>query len=188
MEKVFDRKKKYYCFAFVLYKDSTTYSYDNIIDYIRHNWTNYGYIEHSPEVDEHKNHTHVLVQFPNKRYISAISKEIGLEDNYITPVHFIPYLRYLIHYDDEEKKQYNPHEVFGPLQYKLLSLIKNSTNEEESAQQIFNYIVSYPTQLTLQELCNYIFINGFYSSFRRNYTFFKDLLVDHNKNYVLLLK
>lgn len=183
-----DRKSKHYCFAFILYKDSTTYNYDNILDYIRHNWTSYAYIEHSPELDEKKFHTHVLVQFPNKRYLTAISKEIGLEENYITPVNFIPYLRYLIHYDDEEKKQYSPNEVIGPLQKKLISLIKNSSTDEEGAQQIFNYITSTPHSLTLQELSHFVFINGLYGSFRRNYIFFKDLLLDHNKMYVLLLK
>lgn len=183
-----DRKKKYYCFSFILYKDSTTYNYDNILEYIRQNWTSYGYIEHSPEVDENKFHTHVLVQFPNKRYINAVSQEIGLDSNYIQPTHLIPYLRYLIHYDDEDKLQYDPHQVVGPLQSKLLNLLTNSTTDEDGAEQIVNFITSHTSHLSLQELSQFVFINGYYSSFRRNYVFFKDLLIDHNRYYVLLLK
>lgn len=176
-----DRTKKYYCFAFILYRDSTTYNYDSIIDYIRQNWTTYGYIEHSPELDEKKYHTHVLVQFPNKRYIRAISKEIGLEDNYIQPVHFIPYLRYLIHYDDEEKTQYSPFDVKGPLQDKLMKLIQSSSADSERAENIFQYITSYKGFITLTEVSNYVYTNGLYDSFRRNYSYFKDLIYDHNR-------
>lgn len=176
-----DRTKKYYCFAFILYRDSTVYDYDAILDYIRQNWTTYGYIEHSPELDENKYHTHVLVQFPNKRYIHAISKEIGLESNYIQPVHFLPYLRYLIHYDDEEKTQYSPYDVKGPLQDKLLSMLSSSTSDADNAMTIFEYICSYKGLISIVNVSQFVYTNGLYDSFRRNYAYFKDLIYDHNK-------
>lgn len=176
-----DRTKKYYCFAFILYRDSTIYDYDSILDYIRQNWTTYAYIEHSPELDENKYHTHVLVQFPNKRYIQAISKEIGLESNYIQPVHLLPYLRYLIHFDDEEKIQYSPYDVHGTLQPKLLGLIQSSTTDSEKAESIFQYICNFKGWITIVDVSQYVYTNGLYDSFRRNYIYFKDLISDHNK-------
>lgn len=181
MEFMLDRTKKYYCFAFVLYEDSHDYDYFSILDYITKNWTTYGYIEHSPEKDETKYHTHVLVQFPNKRYITAISKEIGLAENYIQPCNFIPYMRYLIHYDNEDKIHYSPNDVHGPIRLKLIKNIKGSLEEEEQAQFITDYIFKTEGHLTLYNLANFVIINGYYSCFRRNYIFFKDLLLEKNK-------
>lgn len=178
-----DRKKKYYTYAFMLYKDSLTYDYNKIIDYIIKNWDSYAYIEHEPEKDETKKHTHVLVHFDNKRYISAINKEINIGVNYIQPCNLIPYLRYLIHYDDEDKIQYSPDEVFGPLKKKLLEILqKDKMSEPEQVSCITDFIFEFDGFLTISHLIQFVLSNGCYSSFRRNYIFFKDLVLEHNKN------
>lgn len=178
---MFDRKKKYYTYCFVIYKDSLTYDYNKMLDYITKNWEDYAYIEHEPEKDEKKKHTHILVHFKNKRYISAISKEIGLEENYIQPCNLVPYLRYLIHFDDEDKIQYSPYEVQGPLQPKLLEVIKSKRTEIEQVSTIVDFIVEYDGNLQLFTLSQFVLRNGCYSAFRRNYIYFKDLVLEKNK-------
>lgn len=179
----FDRNKKYYTYAMILYKDSMSYDYDKIINYITSNWSMYGYIEHEPEKDETKKHTHVLVHFNNKRYINAIAKELNLPSNYIEPVNFIPYLRYLIHFDDEDKIQYTTNDVVGPLQSKLvLILSKGTLSEEEQVSLICDYIFESPVKVSLTDLLQNVLANGCYSAFRRNYTFFKDLVLENNRN------
>lgn len=176
-----DRKRKYYTFNIILYRDSLDYDYDKIIKYIVQNWSQYGYIEHQPEKDQKKVHTHVLVHFPNKRYINAISKEIGVKDNYIQPSNLIPFLRYLIHYDDEDKIQYSPYEVVGPLQEKLLEVIKSNKSETQQVSMILDYIFEYKGTLHYCTLSQFVVQNGLYSAYRRNYSFFKDLVLEHNK-------
>lgn len=176
--------KKYYTYAMVLYKDSTTYDYDKVINYIEKNYKYYAYIEHKPEKDQTKEHTHVLVHFDNKRYATAISKELNVPINYIQNANLIPYLRYLIHYDDEDKIQYSPTEVNGTLTYKLIELL-NKTNQTESelVAQIMSFIIDYDGWLTVTDLSQFVLMSGTYSAFRRNYSFFKDLLLDHNKHF-----
>lgn len=177
-----DRKKKYYTYAFMLYKDSLEYDYQKVIDYIVQNWTNYGYIEHDPEKNETKKHTHVLVHFDNKRYINALSKELGVKENYFQPCNLIPYLRYLIHFDDEDKIQYSPYEVIGPLQTKLLEIVSNNKMSEVSQVScICDYIFELDTYLHMTTLVQFVLKNGCYSAFRRNYSFFRDLVLEHNK-------
>lgn len=177
-----DRKKKYYTFNLVLYKDSTSYDYYKIIDYIIRHWSCYGYIEHKAEKGENKDHTHVLVHFDNKRYISAISKELNLNECYIEPCNLIPFLRYLIHLDDEDKIQYSPYEVVGPLQKKLIDLVSNSkTSEVEQVSIIFDYIVESNVYLTQTLLLQFVLQNGCYSAYRRNFQLFYNLVLEHNK-------
>lgn len=178
-----DRKKKYYTYNIILYKDSLDYDYNKIIEYIVQNWTTYAYIEHEPEKDETKKHTHVLVHFNNKRYINALAKELNIKENYIQPSNLIPFLRYLIHLDDEDKIQYSPYEVHGPLQKKLLEIVKNgSMSEVEQVSYICEFIFEFDTFLHITQLIQFVLQNGCYSAFRRNYSFFKDLVLEHNKN------
>lgn len=177
-----DRKKKYYTYNIILYKDSLEYDYNKIIEYIVQNWTSYAYIEHEPEKDETKKHTHVLVHFNNKRYISALAKEINIKENYIQPSNLIPFLRYLIHLDDEDKIQYSPYEVVGPLQEKLLEVIKSNKSETQQVAMILDFIFEYKGTLHYCTLSQFVIQNGVYSAFRRNYIFFKDLVLEHNSN------
>lgn len=178
-----DRKKKYYTYNIILYKDSLDYDYNKIIEYVVQNWTTYAYIEHEPEKDETKKHTHLLVHFSSKRYIKAIAKELNVKENYIQPCNLIPFLRYLIHLDDEDKIQYSPYEVVGTLQKKLLELVSNDKmSEVEQVSCICDYIFEFDNILHMSNLLQFVIKNGCYSAFRRNYHFFKDLVLEHNAN------
>ena len=175
-------KKKYYTFAMVLYKDSTTYDYDKVINYIEKKY--YAYIEHTPEKDQTKEHTHVLMHFDNKRYASSISKELNVAENYIQNANLVPYLRYLIHFDDEDKIQYKVDDVKGTLKSKLQdNLNKDKMTETEQVATIMSFIFEFDKWLTITELSQFVLKTGTYSAFRSNYNFFKDLILDHNKKF-----
>ena len=176
--------KKYYTFAMVLYKDSTTYDYNKVINYIEKNFKYYAYIEHNKDDEDNKIHTHVLMHFDNKRYNTAISKELGVPVNYIVNANLIPYLRYLIHFDDEEKHQYSADEVQGTLQLRLKEIISsNKKTEVEQVSYIISFITDSKNMLTITDLSQFVLQNGCYSAFRRNYYFFKDLILDHNRHF-----
>lgn len=173
--------KKYYTFAMILYKDSTSYDYKKVIKYIEKNYKSYAYIEHDKDIEHGKKHTHLLIHFDNKRYNTGVSKELGVPSNYIQNANLIPYLRYLIHFDDEDKKQYSIEEVKGPLQLRLREIIsRDKKTEVEQVSYIMSFIIDYPTWLYITELSQFVIANGCYSAFRRNYHFFKDLVLDHN--------
>lgn len=175
--------KKYYTLAFILYKDSLTYDYNKIIDYIEKNWKHYAYIEHDPDVDSSKVHTHVLVHFDNKRYINAIAKEIGIGANYIQNANLIPYLRYLIHLDDEDKKQYTIDDVNGTLKSKLQEILSSDKmSESEQVAFICDFIFESDKYIYLSNLTQFVLQTGCYSAFRRNFSLFNHLLLEHNSN------
>lgn len=176
--------KKYYTFAMVLYKDSTSYDYYKVINYIEKNYKYYAYIEHDEDIDNKKEHTHVLVHFDNKRYNTGVAKELNVPSNYIVNANLIPYLRYLIHFDDEDKKQYSVDEVKGSLQLRLKEIISNNKKSEtEQVAYIISFISDYKGWLTITDLSQFVLQSGCYSAFRRNYTFFKDLILDHNRHF-----
>lgn len=175
--------KKYYTFAMILYKDSLTYDYYKIIKYIEENYKYYAYIEHEPDTEHGKVHTHVLIHFDNKRYNTGISKELNIPSNYIQNANLVPYLRYLIHFDNEEKKQYSVEDVKGTLKQKLIDSLNTKQSETEQVATIMSFIIDYNGWLYITELAQFVIANGVYSAFRRNYSFFKDLVLDHNKHF-----
>lgn len=173
--------KKYYTFAMILYKDSKTYDYKKVIKYIEKNYKYYAYIEHKPDDEHGKKHTHVLMHFDNKRYNTGVSKELGVPSNYIVNANLIPYLRYLIHFDDEDKEQYSVDQVNGSLQLRLKEIISSDKKTEvEQVSYIMSYIIDNSNWLYITEVAQFVITNGCYSAFRRNYHFFKDLILDHN--------
>lgn len=174
---------KSYTFALILYRDSSNYDYNEVIDYITTTYQKYAYIEHEPEGEEKKKHTHVLLHFDNKRYRTSLSKELGIPINYIVKANLKPYLRYLIHYDDEDKKQYTYDKVHGPLKIMLIDITK-ANSEEANFGEIVLYISQQERKITFHELTSYVLENGMYGAYRRNITAIKTLLKEHNELYL----
>lgn len=178
------KKEKAYTFALILYKDSLSYDYYKVLDYIVKNWKHYAYIEHSPEKEETKHHTHVLVHFDNKRYSSAVSKELNIPENYIQKANLIPYLRYLIHLDDEDKQQYPIDEVKGTLKNKLITILtSDKMSETDQVACICDFIFESNEFLSHSVLIQFVLKNGCYSAYRRNFSLFRELILEHNRHF-----
>lgn len=170
------------CFALILYKDSENYDYNKVLEYITTSFDKYAYIEHLPEKDETKKHTHVLLYFTNKRWLSALSKELGIPQNYIQSAKLKPYLKYLIHFDNEEKIQYSIEDVKGTLNDLLVDLISDNS-ELNNFSEIFLYIQSYEGKLSFTTLTSYIISKNMYSTYRRNINAIRILINEHNNVY-----
>lgn len=171
---------KFYTYAMVLYKDTETYNYNKVIKYIENNYEQYAYIVH--DKDDKKVHTHVIIHFKNKRYATSISKELGVPLNYIEKCNLIPYLRYLIHIDDEDKHLYKLDEVKGTLKDKLKTILEPKLEEVEQVSIISSYIFESNDYLTHTLLLQYILKVGCYSAYRRNFSLFNNLILEHNKD------
>lgn len=171
------------CYGLILYKDSTEYNYDEVISYIEKNIEKYAYIEHKAEEEDKKPHTHIILYFNNKRWLSSLSQELGVSSNYFQEVKLKPYLKYLIHFDNEEKIQYSIDEVKGPLRYLLIDLISNKTTEQEDFVLIYDFITTYDGKLSFTEIVKFCMKNNFYSCFRRNVNAIRILINEHNGTY-----
>lgn len=160
------------------------------LDFIIHNFENYIYILHDRDIKDDgeikKEHYHVILHFPNARTIKTLSKKLNVEENnfYIIKS-FTGQLRYLIHYDDDEKTRYNVEEVKGTLFMlsKFKRSIKGSQDEAADVSQIYEFIFGNGI-IDLTILLDFVLDNNLYSSFRRNYCMFKDLLALNNRKVV----
>ena len=168
------------CFACILYEDSESYSFKNVLDYVSNHFDKYCYIKHFPEEDEKKVHYHLVFYFPNKRWKSSLSNELNVPINYFQKVNLKPYLKYLIHYDNEEKKQYSVDEVIGPLKDMLVDIL-SFNKEENQFSEILLYIQSTFQKISWTDLTYFCLSNNFYSCYRRNVQTLRFLLDEHNR-------
>lgn len=157
------------------------------LDYIKHNFENYIYILHDKDLDDDGNivkpHIHCILKFQNQRNISTLSKKLNVEENLFYVIKsFNGQLRYLIHFDDDDKHQYDVSEVKGTLfmlsKFKLA--IKGSQDETSEVSMIYEFIFNSRID-DLNILLDFVLENNLYSSFRRNYCMFKDLLFINRK-------
>lgn len=168
------------CFACILYEDTEIYNIKDVLDYVSSHFEKYAYIKHQPEEDEKKEHYHLLMYFPNKRWKSSLAKELGVPMNYFQKVQFKPYLKYLIHYDNEEKKQYSVDDVKGTLKDTLIDLL-SFNKEENQFGEILLYIQSTFKPITWTDLTYFCISNNFYSCYRRNVNALRLLIDEHNR-------
>lgn len=116
-----DLKERINCFTLVLYDDEQSYlNYNKIISIIKSPSfysCKYYCIKHNLDIDENgelkKVHYHLLIKLENAISIEKIVKTLNNE-NYDYIVNglsivksFKGYVRYLVHYDDKDKYQYD---------------------------------------------------------------------------------
>lgn len=190
-----------YCrnWALELYHDWD--NYDEVIKYIEIHYVNYAYIVHDMDIwtdDDYKTkkeymdkndihvgdlkkiHTHVAVQFPNPRYRFTIAKELNIDNNFVRSSRkFKKYLRYLIHYDEIDKYHYSILDVKGTLQRKVRLYCESTEEIEVKSDEILDLIVS-RSHWTLYEFGREINKRGLYSVFRSGYSYYRDVIADHN--------
>lgn len=98
------QNKKYRTFTGILYKDTESYNYKEVILNLM-SFKKWCYIEHKPEEKEKKYHTHFVIKLDNPRTKSGITKLLGIPQKHIQDVrNERAILRYLTHIDDDEVK------------------------------------------------------------------------------------
>lgn len=173
-----DKKEKYYNYELLLYTENEKHI--EILNYITKNY-NFAYKIHDKE--DNKPHIHLLVFFENKRYISGILKEIDIELNLINPVHNKKgAIRYLVHKDNPEKYQYNIEDIVSNID--LSSYFNNTSIELVDIRVIFDYISSQRRFIFYKDITEYCIKNALWSTYRRSYSIIKDIINEHNQDYV----
>lgn len=148
----------------------------------------YAYILHDKDCDENghikKPHYHVVLRFPNQMWSSALSKELGVAENYFEePRSFDNALMYLIHFNDSDKYQYNIDEVKGTLKKRLKEKINGvDKTEGEKVFELIEYIEKQTDIIRVTSFAKYCASNGYWAEFRRSGMIFCKMIEEHNSH------
>lgn len=157
-------QKRYRHFMFILYKDSESYSFDDVLFDLKGSFKNYAYIFHKPEKDEKKEHCHFILSLDNGRSINSIASRVGVQSNYIQPIKSLrASCRYLVHMDDDTKIQYDLTDVTvsHSFQRKFFGAFDDLKTEQDQIDDIYCFIDSL-VGMSLKEAMKHlvIFVNS----------------------------
>lgn len=171
-EEVID--KRYRHFIILLYPEWDNYS--DILQDLIGSFKNYAYITHQPEVEEKKEHTHLILSLDNPRTIDSLSKRLDIPQNLIKNCKSLRgACRYLIHIDNEDKKQYELTEVKVSNSFKgtFYKSFDDLESDEQILSNIYDYINTYSKEYdaTILELklSMYVCSAGYERVFKRYY-------------------
>lgn len=162
-------------------------SHNKAIEYIKLNY-DYAMIEHDQDLNENgelkKSHTHVVISFPNAKWNTAISEELGITPNYIEKCRDLDKaLEYLIHYNDDTKHQYDIEEVQGNLKRELKKILLNDGKDEnQKAYELIDYIDNYDGYIDEMDFFKHACEIGMYDVARRSAYILMRLIDNHNGN------
>lgn len=182
--KIRDRK---YCA--IVYPDDETHV--QAIEKLKSGGYNFAAILHDKDVyedGEHigelkKPHWHVVIKFPNAVWQNSLAKELGISSNYLEQAKNLDNaLLYLVHDGYEDKAQYDLNEVFGPLQTRLATLLRDD-DEGTRALTIYQLIADSPGIVTYTEIFVKACKAGLYGDFRRLGSGVGWLIKEHNQEF-----
>ncbi len=126
----------------LLYKDTTSYNYDDAMRVLK-GFKYWAYMEHQPENDEKKEHTHFFLHLDNSMSVNNLSNQTGIPKRFFkVPRSIRSVNRYLIHIDDEDKIQYKLEDVKVSKcwERRFLKCFDDLETEEEIIIKIYNFI------------------------------------------------
>lgn len=174
-------------FNLVLYNEDETHK--KALDYIQKNY-DYAMILHDKDYDEKtgeikKPHYHIVIRFKNAKWNTSLSEDLKIQLNYIEESRNLKRsLQYLIHYNDENKFQYDLGEVQGTLTNLLVETIKNGNKTEgEKIIEIFQFIDSQENYLDVAYLIRWCAEIGYWDVLRRGFNPINKYLDKHNLDY-----
>lgn len=176
-------KSRYRNFKLLLYKDNSQHM--EVLDFLISSNYSYLYVLHDKDVLETgelcKPHYHVLLKFTDAKSISALSKIIGLDSQFIRKADPNEFIEYMTHKYQPNKFQYDLKRDFsGTLKdYAINRFRLLTTTEDDRANEILDIINSYDSQVYLFQFVHDITNRGLFSDFRRGYSLYKDLFRDH---------
>lgn len=136
-------EKRFRHFMILLYEDSESYNFEEVLFDLKGSFKNYAYIIHQPESDEKKSHIHFILSLDNPRSINSLSKRIGIAPNYIQSVKSLrASCRYLTHQDNEEKIHYDLTDVIVSKSFarKFYASFDDLKTEEDVIEDIYLFI------------------------------------------------
>lgn len=175
-------------FFILLYPDNEEHV--KALEQIKTLYDMYAYILHDKDTysdtdDIKKEHWHVVVKFKNQRYRTAVASELGIEERFVKGCSLDKSLEYLIHYNDEDKYQYDVEEVQGSLLSRLKKLLNNEGKDEGERVLVLMQYIDNATVVKISEFSKYCALNGYWDVFRRSASIFKEYIREHNNSYYI---
>lgn len=169
----------------LLYPDDPTHV--RALDHIEHYYRNC-YILHDKDVhadtgELKKPHYHVIVEYNNAKYNTAIAKELGITLNYIQECrNYTSALEYLIHYNEETKYQYPLDDVKGELKAKLIKTLNtDQRSEDDKVMDLIGWINNYSGHLSVTRFAQEAAERGMWDVFRRSAVIYIKIIDEHNQ-------
>ena len=202
-ESVKTPSKRAYSFALVIYEDDVNFykQYEALINMKRAIW-----IKHDKDIYENdvtddegnivahagdlkKLHYHFVLHLKNASTITALANKIGCETRQIEFIKksLNSYLRYLIHFNNDNKYQYSQDEVKSndeDLMRKFEDLISEDIPEVKRVEQIQSMIEGYSGYIELGILGKSVQKANIWDAWRRNLTYFLRLIDLHNAKFM----
>lgn len=178
-------------FVAVLYPEDPTHA--ECMKKLETNGYNYAAILHDKDLqndedETKKEHWHIVLRFKNAVYNTAIAKELGIAPNYLEACRDQDSaLLYLVHYNKEDKYQYQYEEVFGPMRLKLGTLLAD-TDEGTRALNVVDIINNCPGLIGYTELIRKAVAAGVYGDLIRMGSFAVGAMREHNNEIYEQLK
>lgn len=138
-------EKRFRHFMILLYPDSTSYKFEDVLFDLKGSFKNYAYIKHLPEKEEKKEHIHFILSLDNPRSINSIAKRVGVPPNYFQSIKSLrASCRYLIHQDEDNKTKYELSDVSVSQSFsrKFYASFDDLKTEEDVIDDIYLYIDS----------------------------------------------
>lgn len=130
-----------------------------------------------------KTHWHVVLRFPNARWIDSVAEELGIKPNYIEECrNRDAALLYLVHDGFPNKYQYDVADVVGSLKPNLEKLLADE-DEGQRVVAIVNMIDQSPGRVRYREILLKACNAGLYGEFRRMGPGVKYLIDEHNEDF-----
>lgn len=136
-------EKRYRNFMILLYEDTASYVFNDVLFDLKGSFKNYAYIKHLSEENEKKEHYHFILALDNPRTITSLSKRVGVPENFIQPVKSLrASCRYLTHQDNDDKTKYylTDVKVSNSFSRKFFASFDDLQTEEDVIDDIYNYI------------------------------------------------
>ena len=136
--------------------------------------------------DQKYKHTHFIIKLKYAKTISSVAKIVGCKETDVQRIkNFNSALKYLIHYKDDSKFNYDYREVKynnEELYKRFRELIFNDLEEDDKVLPLIDYIVTSKHPIYFEQFIYYVQSTRQWSVYRRNASTFIKLLDDHNSH------
>lgn len=171
--------KRHHTWNLILYRDSDSYDFDDVLLNITEQSDKYYIIEHEAEDETKKNHVHCVFHLVNGKTKTAVSKAIGVQDNYFEPTQdTCSAVRYLIHADQPTKKQYSIDDVITNDKDGLKKYLSNKNSEGLIVLELLKKL---DEGYSFRRCLMWASENNYYSEFRRNFGILHTIIQDERK-------
>lgn len=161
--------------------------FDLMLD-LKGSFKNYAFITHQPEEDEKKEHIHFILSLDNPRTIESLSKRLDIPKNLIQPIKSLrASCRYLIHLDDDSKKDYELASVTVSKSFssKFFSSFDDLKSDDDMLQDIYYFINDNRkdyNEIELEvKLTQFVLANGYDKIFKRYYPTISKYIAFYNR-------